>query len=179
MVKWILATSVLVLTYGQHTSHAQARPRQIVTQGQEWVAFDADYTSPGIYGRYYRASDGSMRQEGADPDGKRPSFISIINIARKEAYFYSSQRGTWSVQPVIMPADGYQPLGGDPLLTSGHRQLQNVQRRPQRADLFVPPAEATLTRIEKPLTLVATVTRFQREPQYPFGRGPEPIPEKP
>lgn len=141
MVKWILAASVLVFTYGQHTSHAQAPPTQFVTQGQEWVAFDADYTSPSMYGRYYRATDGSMRQEGADPEGKRPSFISIINIARKEAYFYSGQKGTWSVQPVIVPADGYRTLGGDPLLTSGHRQLRNVQRRPQRADLFVPPAE--------------------------------------
>ena len=178
-MKWMVAAYVFVLTFGQHTSHAQAPSQDIVTQAQEWVAFDADYTSPGMYGRYYRARDGSMRQEGADPEGKRPSFISIINMARKEAYFYSSQTGTWHVQPVIVPADGYTPLTGDPLLMSGHRQLRNVQRRPQPADLFVPPAEAALTRSEQPRTLVEVVIGSQREPQFPLGRGPEPIPEKP
>jgi hypothetical protein len=132
-----------------------------------------------MYGRYYRAGDGSMRQEGADPEGKRPSSISIINIARKEAYFFSSQEQVWRVQPVIVPADGYRPFGGDPLLRSGHRQLRNVLRPPQLADLFVPPADAALTRSEKPLTLVEVVTSSDRGPQFPFARGPEPIPEKP
>ena len=160
MVKWILATSVLVLTCGQHVSHAQAPPKQAVTQAQEWVAFDADYTSESMNGRYYRASDGSMRQEGATPDGAKP-FIYIVNIARKEAYFYRGQDNTWRVQPVIVPADGYRPMPDDPLLSSKHRQLQNVVRRPQSDELFVPPTNATLTRIEKPLTLVEVVVARQ------------------
>ena len=65
MMKWILATSVLAFTCGQHLSHAQATPQLPAAQGQGWVAFDADYTSASMNGRYYRASDGSMRQEGA------------------------------------------------------------------------------------------------------------------
>jgi hypothetical protein len=39
MVRWVVATSVLVFTCGPHVSHAQAPPTQVVTQGQEWVAF--------------------------------------------------------------------------------------------------------------------------------------------
>jgi hypothetical protein len=156
MMKWILAASVLVLTYSQHTSSAQTPSNQTATQGQEWVAFDADYVSASMNGRYYRASDGSMRQEGARPDGSRAA-VFIINIARKEAYFYVGQDHTWSVRPLIVPADGYRPHPTDPLLGTPHRQVRNVQRRAQRAELFVPPADAMLTRVDKPLTLVEVV----------------------
>lgn len=102
-----------------------------------------------------------MRQEGAAPDGTK-RFISIVNVARREAYFYRSQDNTWSVQPVIVPADGYGPLSPDPLLNHPRRQVQNVQRRPQSGEMFVPPTGATLTRIDKPLTLVEVVVVRQQ-----------------
>ena len=145
----ILASCVLVIAAGPHVSYAQAPPRQLATATEGWVPFDADYTSPSMNGRYFRASDGSMRQEGAAQDGTK-RFISIVSIARKEAYFYSSDRNTWTVRPVIVPAEGYKPLLGDPLLTRGHRQLHNIERRPQSSELFVPPANVTLTEIAKP-----------------------------
>jgi hypothetical protein len=50
-------------------------------QAQEWVAFDADYVSSTLVGRFYRAEDGSMRQEEMSSDGSK-RIIAILNIAR-------------------------------------------------------------------------------------------------
>ena len=156
MVKWVLATSLVVGTCVPHIAYAQPQPQRSVPQGKEWVAFDADYTSASMNGRYYRASDGSMRQEGAAPDGSK-AFIFIVNVARKETYFYTSHDNTWRVSPVVVPVEGYRPFSTDPLFSNPSRLVRNVQLRPQSDELFVPPTGVTLVRNENPLILVERI----------------------
>jgi hypothetical protein len=132
-----------------------------IAQAQAWVAFDADYASPSMIGRFYRATDGSMRQEGAHPDGTK-RFIAIVNIARREHYFYTADDNTWKVGEVIVPPEGYSPFRGhDPLLSGADtmKKLQNIQRRPQDPELFIPPTNVEFVKLDKPLVLREVVYR--------------------
>jgi hypothetical protein len=130
-----------------------------IVHAQEWVAFDADYVSPSMIGRFYRATDGSMRQEGARPDGSK-RFISIVNVARREHYFYTADDNTWAVRGVVVPPDGYTPLRADPLLSDrSPAKLQNIQRRPQDPELFIPPTNVEFVKLDKPLVLREVVYR--------------------
>ena len=81
----------------------------------DWIAFTAKWKRVGkpgtIFGRYFRASDGSTRLESEDGSN---IVISISNVATVRQYAFL--RDKWVSYPMRLPSDGYRPspriLGG-------------------------------------------------------------------
>lgn len=103
-------------------SAAQPEPvRRVrpIPQPDGWVPFSADVavTMPdGALGtgRFFRASNGSTREEGGGPDHFG---IAIHNIPRALYYEFNqgatdrrnAGRGTWTARPMQLPARGWKP----------------------------------------------------------------------
>ena len=81
MMKWIAAVSVLLFTGAPGDPQVAAQAPTEQNQVQE---FDADYVATNSQGRYYRAADGSSRQETVISDVTR-RFIFIVNMAQRLA----------------------------------------------------------------------------------------------
>jgi VWFA-related protein len=77
-----------------------------------WVPFEASFvrTDPNrsrpVAGRFYRASDGSTREE-TDTDDPERAMISITNLSRCIQYQFVN--GRWSSYPVKLPPGGVRP----------------------------------------------------------------------
>lgn len=114
---FILLGTSLYLVRGEPQIRAAQGVVAVIPQPQGWVAFDADYSqfTPQrvvMAGRYYRASDGSTRQEGSVGDPPTRTFVDLVNIPRRVKYLYISDLQKWRVRPIEFPSDEFLPLQG-------------------------------------------------------------------
>lgn len=119
MRKRVMAVALAVPVLGGALAAGQGGTAPTVEQGQDpprWVAFSADVRlvfqdGTAHVGRFFRASDGSMREELAGPDGYRG--IALHNIAQARYYEYLENLGPsrdgWTARPMDLPAHGWRP----------------------------------------------------------------------
>jgi hypothetical protein len=94
---------------------AACAPSAISEPDVAWRAFRGEFrsVSDGVEtrGRYWRHRDGSVRKETLGPDGQA-AFITIENLSASR--FYSFSAGSWTAQPLRVPARRmFPPTGAD------------------------------------------------------------------
>jgi hypothetical protein len=89
------------------TVRAQEAPRQytLLSQPSSWVAFEADLTiskveGKSIKGKFFRASDGSMRLETG---------ATVIHNIPRSLYYQKTRMGPWESFPMTLPPEGWVP----------------------------------------------------------------------
>lgn len=103
--------------------HAGVQKVELVPQPEHWVAFEADlvatYPDGTVrVGRFYRSSTGSERQEAQALGNAADIPILIFDIRRSRFYefrrgptdTYKNAVGTWTSQPMVLPARGWSPV---------------------------------------------------------------------
>jgi len=86
---------------------------QVVFGPEKWVPFSAIATNvhgsgPTVVGKFYRASDGSIRSESG-PSFADVNIIGIENVSERTFYWWHASRG-WESHPMDLPPSGWQPL---------------------------------------------------------------------
>jgi len=91
-----------------------AQSREEVQQPQDWVPFAAAVrrarpADPDIFGRFWRNSAGSMREEFDLPSDAKEVAVTIKNV--QTSTFYTLLRdGTWTGQPMVLPPGRFRPF---------------------------------------------------------------------
>lgn len=95
-------------------AHESQEALEEIPSPDYWVAFAAELLreipgrTDGVAGKYYRASDGSSREETWPRDNPSRTIIEIRNISTS-SYYLKLPSGQWEKHPMHLPGRGWNP----------------------------------------------------------------------